>query len=235
MKIVLKIEADSDKSTKMKKVLKKIILIIAMFSPNFLKLLFYRQLGCIIANNVRIGFSYIDCQKMILEEDTRIGNFNVIRRLKSFEMRKKSYIKNFNQFFFSGDLSSSPEWAGKIVIGENVHIMSHHFIDAGGSICIGENTTIAGRDTHIWSHTFIPIQENLEHSRIELNIGSNVYIGARSSVFNNVPDNAIVGLGSIVNKFFPNENNDVRLLIAGNPAVIKKRYKLKSKIDHKNL
>ena len=54
-------------------------------------------------------------------------------------------------------------------------------------------------------------------------IGNNVYIGARASLFGcYIPDNAIIGMGSVVTKSFEGEND--RVLIAGNPATIKKRY-----------
>ena len=37
-----------------------------------------------------------------------------------------------------------------------------------------------------------------------------------------IPDGAVVAAGSVVNKTFPGQ--DCRLLIAGNPATVRKRY-----------
>jgi acetyltransferase-like isoleucine patch superfamily enzyme len=184
-------------------------------------------MGWNISNNVKIGFSYIDGEKIILNDNVSIGHFNIIRRLKLLELGKNSYIMNFNQIFFSGDKNTSTLGAGKLILGENVHFISHHFIDTEGSITIGNYCTIAGRDTHFWSHGFIPNCNKsvayIELTRNSIEIGDYVYIGARSTLLGcSIPDKAIVGAGSVVNKSFDSEN--CRLLIAGNPATIKKRY-----------
>lgn len=206
------------------KQIRKLLLIIAIFLPNTLKIFVYRQLGWNIGGNVKIGFSYIDCELVTISNNGKIGHFNIIRRLKYLEIGKDSYIRNFNQFFFSGEKSERPEWAATIVMKNNVHFMSHHFIDADGSVLIDDDVTIAGRDTHIWTHGFLPAKDGgLEYTRTKVSIGKKAYIGSRASILNNVPDRAIVGLGSIVNKSFTVEK-DSRFLIAGNPAVIKKQY-----------
>ena len=58
---------------------------------------------------------------------------------------------------------------------------------------------------------------------MNLHVGQGVYIGARSTLIGcSIPDRAMVGAGSVVNKSFATE--DYRLLIAGNPAIVKKRY-----------
>lgn len=204
--------------------MRKLLLLVAIVMPNSIKLFIYRKLmGYGIGNNVSIGFSYIDCDHVIVEDDVSIGHFNIIRRLKKFKIGEKSYINNFNQFFFSGNKHQSPDWSAQLVIGKKVSFMSHHFIDVGGSVIIGDNSIIAGRDTHFWSHGFVPTSEGLKHTRMSLQIGESTYIGARATLLGcSIPDGAIVGAGSIVSKSFPAE--DSSLLIAGNPAVVKKRY-----------
>ncbi|NJL52510.1 MAG: hypothetical protein HC930_10360 [Hydrococcus sp. SU_1_0] len=83
---------------------------------------------------------------------------------------------------FSGDKANSPDWSGKLIIGENVSFMSHHFIDTGGSVEIGNNTIVAGRDTHFWSHSFQPVCEKLKHVRNSIKLEIMFYIGARSTI-----------------------------------------------------
>jgi acetyltransferase-like isoleucine patch superfamily enzyme len=211
--------------------MRNLLLILAIIMPQPIKKFVYKQLGCKIGSKVRIGLSYIDCDETILEDNVKIGHFNIIRRIKYFRVGKGSRIKNFNQFFFSGDKVSSPDWSGKLIIGENVSFMSHHFIDTGGSVEIGNNTIVAGRDTHFWSHSFQPVCDKLKHIRTRIEIGEYVYIGARATILGcSLPDKAIIGAGSVINKSFQSEEN-CRLVIAGNPATIKKRYEIdKSKI-----
>ena len=215
---------------KKKDKMRKLLLLTAVILPLPLKLFIYRFFGWNIGKNVKIGFSYIDSNLVNIGNGVEIGSFNIIKGLSFFEIGDNSCIKNFNQFFFSGNKAESPVWSGKITFGEKVNVMSHHFIDAGGSINIGKNTTIAGRDTHIWSHGFILVDSKKVKQRYQVNVGTNVYLGARTTVLgSSIPDRAMVGAGSIVNKSFPAENYP--LLIAGNPAKIKKRYEFSN--DHK--
>lgn len=204
--------------------MRQLILILAIPLPQVIKKLIYRHvMGWKIGQDVKIGFSYLGCEVIALEDGVRIGHFNIIRRLRYFHLGRNSQLKNFNQIFFSGNLAQAPDWAGKLTIGNNVNFMSHHFIDVGGSVVIGNHTTVAGRDTHFWSHSFIPSGESRQHIRTKIEIGENVYIGARATLLGcTIPPRAIIGAGSIVNKSFAAEES--RLLIAGNPASIKKRY-----------
>ncbi|MEL6929629.1 MAG: DapH/DapD/GlmU-related protein [Cyanobacteria bacterium J06600_6] len=206
--------------------MRQLVLIIAVFLPQTIKKLIYRRfMGWEIGKNVKIGFSYLGCQSVTLKDGVSIGHFNIVRRLRNFYVGQDSSIKNFNQFFFSGNLAESPEWAGVLNIGRKVNFMSHHFIDLGGSVFIGDQTTVAGRDTHFWSHGFVPSGEGRQHIRTKISIGENVYIGARATLLGcAIPSRAIVGAGSIVTKSFAAEES--RLLIAGNPAAIKKRYEV---------
>ncbi|NEQ55046.1 MAG: hypothetical protein F6K11_33805 [Leptolyngbya sp. SIO3F4] len=103
--------------------------------------------------------------------------------------------------------------------------MSNHFIDSHGKVIIGSGTTLGGRDTQFWGHSLTFDQPEIMLSPLEIIVGENVYIGARSTLLQcNIPDNAVIGAGSVVTKEIPPE--DCRLLIAGNPAKIKKRYPL---------
>ena len=103
--------------------------------------------------------------------------------------------------------------------------MSHHFIDVLGTVTIGANTTIGGRDTHFWSHSrFYDEALSPQLEAIDIKVGKNSYVGARATLIGcSIPEGAIVGAGSIVNKSFENDKN-YNFLIAGNPAKIKKRY-----------
>ena len=203
-------------------IIRKVLLILAVILPQSLKLLIYRNiLGWTIGKQVKIGLSYLECDEVIIGNNVFIGNFNVIRSLKFFQVGNGSYIANFNEFF--GNNRQGIEWKRELRLGESVSLISHHFIDVSGTVTIGDNSTIAGRDTHFWSHS-LTYREGLPIiAPLNIRVGKGVYLGARATLLScEIPDGAIVGAGSIVNKTFAPEN--CRLLIAGNPATIKKRY-----------
>ncbi|HEY9644104.1 MAG TPA: DapH/DapD/GlmU-related protein [Coleofasciculaceae cyanobacterium] len=190
--------------------------------PAKLKPFFYRRiLGWKIGKNVSIGLSYIDGQHISIGDNVTIGHFNIIATFRYLEIGSSSLIKNFNHFSGRCD---HPKWPGYMKIGEKVNIMSRHFIDSHGEVVIGDRTTLAGRDTQIWSHSLTYQTEEPMLSPMSIKVGKEVYIGARSTLIGcQIPDQAVVGAGSIITKDFSQETG--RILIAGNPGVVKKRYK----------
>jgi acetyltransferase-like isoleucine patch superfamily enzyme len=202
--------------------MRKILLFLAVILPQPFKLFIYRRvMGWTIGKQVKIGFSYIECDEVIMGDNILIRHFNIIRGLKHFQLGRNSYIANFNEFF--GNNSPDDNWKNELILGEGMLVMSHHFVDVAGTVTIGSHTTIAGRETQIWSHSLTYPNDIPALVPINVSIGEKVYIGARSTLIGcEIPDRAVVGAGSVVNKSFSAET--CRLLIAGNPATIKKRY-----------
>ncbi len=185
-----------------------------------LKLWVYRRLfRWRIGTGVSIGFSYLDCGSVTLGDDVRIGHFNLIKGIKTLSIGTGTYLANCNHLFGA----SYPEWASELTIGENVNFMSRHFVDVGGTVEIGDRAVIGGRETHVWSHTRTFVNGQPKLAATSVHIGADVYVGARAMLIScSVPAGAVVGGGSVVTKIFPPE--ECRLLIAGNPASIRKRY-----------
>lgn len=206
----------------------KLLLLIATLLPLPLKLFVYRRImGWQISQNVSIGFSYIDANEVSIGENVRIGHFNIIRCVKQLQIGKNSHIANFNQMFGRRD---NPRWLSQLIIGKNVQFMSHHFVDAGGVVTIGDYTTIGGRETQIWSHSLIYKTGEPVLGPLSVNIGKEVYIGARTTLVGcQIPNQAAVGAGSVITKDFSQETG--RILIAGNPGIVKKRYEVKAEAE----
>lgn len=105
-----------------------------------------------------------------------------------------------------------------LTLGENVKIEKGVMIDASFPwlIEIGNNVTIAP-NVHILSHdaSTHPLTGYTKLGRVE--VGNNVFIGARSVILPNVKigDNVIVGAGSVVTKNIPNNS-----LVVGVPAKV---------------
>jgi acetyltransferase-like isoleucine patch superfamily enzyme len=190
--------------------------------PSVLKIPFYRfALGWKIGSNVKIGLSIFDAEKVELGDNVRIGHLNFSNCASRISVGPGSIILNNNMI--SGGAYAEPGWVNTLHIGEKCVITSKHFFDVGGGVSIGNHTTIAGRDSQLWSHT-IKFQEG-RHSLtpLPLSIGSRTYLGARCTVlFCTIPDNCLVGAGSVVNKSIP-PSEDVQV-VAGNPATVRRTY-----------
>lgn len=200
--------------------MRKLLLVIAALLPQPVKLLIYRRLlGWQIGKNVQIGWSFLDAHKVTLGDNVRIGHFNLIRGLKQFSIGEGTYIANLNQMFGA----NYPGWDSTLTIGSRVNFMSRHFIDIGGTVTIGDRAVIGGRDTQFWSHTREAVGGKEALHPTTVRVGNDAYIGARATLIScAIPAGAVVGAGSVVTKSFPAE--EARLLIAGNPATIRKRY-----------
>lgn len=87
-----------------------------------------------------------------------------------------------------------------------------------GSDCLFSNTIdIATTD---W-HRISDVKGNILNPEKDVNIGDHVWLGRKIIVCKGVsiPDNSVIGAGSVVTKSFDETN----VIIAGNPAEIKKR------------
>jgi len=101
--------------------------------------------------------------------------------------------------------------------------MSHHFLDVGGSISLGDSVTLAGRDTQIWSHTMKMQDGKQVLVPVAVHVGNMAYVGAKVIVVcSDLPAWCLVGAGAVVVKSFP-DNGEVQV-IAGNPATVKRTY-----------
>jgi acetyltransferase-like isoleucine patch superfamily enzyme len=188
--------------------------------PNRIKIFIYRKaFKYRIGQNVTIGLSIISASIVELGDGVQVGHFNFVGGISEFIVGNGSYIKHFNHF--SGVRDSN--FVSKFLMGSDSKIISRHFFDISGKITIGDRSVISGRDTQLWSHTRIFDAQSAHLAPTCVAIGDDVYVGARCTLVGcNIPDRAVVGAGAVVTKDFSHVTN--RVLIAGNPAVIKKTY-----------
>ena len=170
-----------------------------------------RLLGAKIGKNCYIGFSIISAEHIEIGDHVFIGHFNLLWRLKELNFETGSRLTMFN--WITGGRT------GSFYLGRNSAITRFHFIEASATIKIGDNSIIAGRNSHLFSHGISPT--NLDDMR-SIKIGKWCYIGSSSRFIpgSGVGDYTFVGMGSVVTKNY----DDNYVLIAGSPAVIKKRF-----------
>jgi carbonic anhydrase/acetyltransferase-like protein (isoleucine patch superfamily) len=202
--------------------MRKFLLLLAVLLPQSLKQMVYRRaLGWMIGQGVRIGFSYIDAREVTLKDGARIGHLNVFRRLRRLSLGEKAHVHHSNQIV--GATPDYPRAASTFTMEDGSALMGRHYVDCPGTVEIGERTVLGGSETQIWSHTLLVVPGGYEMLTTSVRIGRGVYIGARAVILaQRIPDGAVVAAGSVVNKSFPGQ--DCRLLIAGNPATVRKRY-----------
>lgn len=179
--------------------------------PSRLRIALLRARGAQIGKGCRIGmFTLLDAKNIVVGDYVQIASFNLIHRVVRLEMGAGSRMNGFN--WITGAKT------GSFRLGRNSAITRFHFFEASGDIKIGDNSIIAGRGSHFFTHGIS--STNLDDVR-PIEIGSWCYIGSASRFVpaSGVARGTFVGLGSVVTKAFKDEF----VLIAGNPAIIRKK------------
>ena len=158
--------------------------------------------------------SLICAQRVAIGTDCRIGHGNLFGRLRELQINDATVIGNLNYF----SAGRHTNWPDSFWIGDHAKVTSGHYFDCSGGIRIGHHSLIGGRDTHLWTHYY----DGRTIQSEPLEIGDRCYVGARSTlVYCHVPDDCVVGAGAVVTGDFREDGDGV--LIAGNPAEVKKR------------
>ena len=204
------------------KALSILVQLFAMLLPHPIKRFLLRStLGWSIGKDTKIGYSIILCRQVRIGANCQIGHFNLVGDLKTLEIGDESKIFNLNHFM----ASKHGGWPDAFSIENNSQITSRHFFDCSGGIRIGNRCLIGGRDSQFWTHFFISHDGASRIEWRELTIADRCYICARATlVYCKIPSDCVIGAGAVVTKDFSKEGTG--LLLAGNPATIKKRYTL---------
>lgn len=197
------------------------ICLITFFLPSNICIFFLRVLGAKIGENVKIGFSFIGVTNLVLEDNVKIGHFNIILNdgldlhknveigyLNIFKgpfrmfLKKKAAIGNKN--YITRGTKGVTYGESVLELGELTKITTGHHIDMTKSIKFGEFSILAGIRSQLWTHGYYHADTGKDRIRIdgEINIGSNVYIGS-SCIFNpgiKVSNAIHIGAGSVISK-----------------------------------
>jgi acetyltransferase-like isoleucine patch superfamily enzyme len=199
---------------------KKIWLLFFSLLPSSWKIAILRKQGHIIGDNVSIGCCYLDIAKIILGNNTYVGNFNYFKNLKVLKMEDNSYIGPLNWFSASRFNNMANVGFGVFRIMRNAGITGRHFFDLAESITIGEETLVAGFRSIFWTHTMSVEGGNIN---APIFIGDKCYIGAEVQFVpgSSVGNCTFVGAGAVVTKDY---SHITHVLLAGNPAKVRKSY-----------
>ncbi|RCJ25526.1 hypothetical protein A6770_27725 [Nostoc minutum NIES-26] len=205
-----------------------IVAVLVALLPSKLKILVLRMMGHEIGKNVHIGMSVLNIKKITLKDGVRINNFNYLKNLSHLNMMERSAIEGWlNWLTASNTHNYGQEGFGCLEIGEGTRILSRHYIDIQERVTIGKYSLIAGSNSVFYTHTLIA-DPNSRGINKPIFIGDRCYVGSHCII---LPGSAIgsftlVGAGSVITKNFSDKNY---VLVAGNPATVKKSYSEKSK------
>ncbi|MEA5506351.1 acyltransferase [Halotia wernerae UHCC 0503] len=200
-----------------------VVAVLVGLLPSKLKTLVLKMMGHEIGKNVYIGMSILNVEKITLKDGVKIKSFNYLKSLTHLTMMEKSAIDGWlNWFTASKKHDYGQEGFGCITIGERTRILSRHYLDLQEQIRIGKNCLIAGSNSAFYTHTVVADPAHRQTNK-PIIIGDYCYIASHCIVLPGagVGSFALVGAGSVITKNFLDKNY---VLIAGNPASVKKSY-----------
>ena len=206
-----------------------LMLALFAFLPSFIKRSFYRFfLGYRVGKRVKIGISIIDAGHCEIDDDVRIGHFNVFTRVGKLTIREHCRIGHLNIIRGGDEVSlgryseiirlneinsiPDPDVVNKIdprfVLGDGSIVTTGHKIDFTDRVEIGRRVILGGRNSSLWTHN--------RQRTMPITIGELVYIGSeiRMAPGSSLPSRSIVGIGAVVTAKLSDEGK----LIAGVPA-----------------
>jgi len=213
----------------MKHKLRLAMLLVAAILPGPLKRCAYRWIfGYQIGRKVRIGFALLDCVHLSVGDqssishgvlflrcgDVRIGTHvnigpcNIFRGGESIELSDYCQLLRLNAInaIPDNDCVNAPQ--SIFALGYGSVVTAEHRIDFTDRVMIGRCTTIAGRNSSIWTHN--------RRTGSSVVIGDFCYVGSEVRVAPGVHigDCCIVGLGAVVTR----GSIESHCLIGGVPA-----------------
>lgn len=192
-----------------------------MLLPTALMRPLANAMGHTIAPGVRIGLSWVACNRLIMARGARIGHLNVIR-VKRITMRPKSGLGHMNVCRGPVSLRLGERAAlgnrntvvrapkgvtygpAQLWLGQLAKITAGHSLDCTRSIRLGDRSTLAGKGSQVWTHGYVHENDAPKRYRVDgrVCIGNNVYLGSSVIIIGGVSicDNASVGVGTCVTK-----------------------------------
>jgi acetyltransferase-like isoleucine patch superfamily enzyme len=173
-----------------------------LLTPGAIKRRLLRWLfGWEIDRSATLGMSlFYNVSQVRMGPGSRIGHFNVLRNLRSVELKSHAVIGQWNWITAATMLVDPPyvPTSGCITINDEAAINSRHYLDCAGGIEVGAATTIAGVRSTILSH-----QIDVATSRqtaVPIRIGSYSFVGSNVLVTPgaSIPDRCVIAMGATV-------------------------------------
>jgi len=187
---------------------RKLLMFLSFLLPwGLRRSLLERQFGYQIHPTARIGLSWINPTRLIMEENTRIDHLTLCKGLDLLHLKAHSMVGRGN-WITGFPLGPSPHFAHeqdrqpRLIVGEHSAITHRHLLDCTNTVTIGRFTTFAGMQSQILTHT-IDLEQNRQSSN-PVRIGDFCFIGTNSVLLGGaaLPDYCVLGAKSLLNKSF---------------------------------
>jgi acetyltransferase-like isoleucine patch superfamily enzyme len=180
--------------------------ILAMLLPwEFRRKFLEQQFGYSIHPSSYIGLAWIFPQRLVMEENARIGHFTVAKGLDLLHVGAHAVIGQLNWItgFPTGHarhFAHQPERRPELIVEQHAGISSRHFIDCTARIRIGAYTTVAGFRSQLITHSIDLAAARQSAEPIE--IGEYCFLGTDSVVLggSSLPHHSVLGAKSLLNK-----------------------------------
>jgi acetyltransferase-like isoleucine patch superfamily enzyme len=161
--------------------------------------------GYNINKNAKIGFSIILADKLILEENSYIGNLNFCKNIGLLWLKDNASLGSLNYItgFPENEKTHFMHVENrecKLCIGRHSAVTSRHFIDCTAGFVIGDFTTFAGIKSQVLTHS-IDLTKNRQDAE-RVTVGDYCFVGTGSILLkgSNLPNYSVLGAGSLLNK-----------------------------------
>ncbi len=178
-----------------------------------------RATKCIIGNDVVIGNdnSFLIGEYLKIDDNSIFGHKNDITGL-SCSFGEYLFLDSNVVVGHGGKLS----YNSRLTVGKHCMICAYVKLNINYPITIGDDVGI-GEYVDVWTHgSFPPVLKGFPAQFGEVNIGSNVWLPAKSTVLANtiIGNNVVIGVNTLINKNLPDG-----CLAAGIPVkIIKENY-----------
>ena len=220
--------------------IKLIFQIFVIFLPWKIRRVFLHIVGINAHKTAHVGFSLISAHTVELKAYSRIGNFTFCKCIDKLILGENSNIGNFNYITgFSvnhpavnkyGHFKSVSNRKCELIIGKHSGITSRHYFDCNGGIYIGDFVQIAGMNSLFLTHS-IDLQHCYQDAK-PIVIGDYCFIGTSCTILKGciISKKITVAACSLVNKSLEISNS----LYGGVPAKLLKKdtnYKFYNRKD----
>ena len=186
--------------------LKNLLMLLSIVLPwSVRRSLLEKQFGYSIHPTSRIGLSWIAPRRLIMEEHSRIGHFNMCKNADLLHLGAHAVIAQLNWItgfplgharHFAHQTDRRPE----LIIERHAGISSRHFIDCTAQVRIGAYATLAGYRSQLITHS-IDLEKGRQSSE-PITIGEYCFVGTEAVVLggSSLPHHSVLGAKSLLNK-----------------------------------
>lgn len=183
---------------------------IAVVCPQPLKRWIYRRvMRWTIHPSVRIGFTFILVESLVVEEGVSVSHFNVIKGCDLVVLKAGAMIGAFNWISGkpsgSGMAPSSPDRRPQLIVGRESGITMRHLIDCSDAVTIGDFSIVAGFRCQILTHGIDVADSRQEAAPVTIGDRTVVFSGVILLAGSCVASRCVVAAGAVVTGELPEE------------------------------